>query len=202
MRAAAARLERGEAILPPDGVVVAISDTLVQRLLVAQLPFEVEVDAFVVRLDQAEVAFKGSPAVTLTGRVAYKQKPETAGRLRAIGVLEAVRIDPGTGTLRGQVAVDHVDLLEAAGLETFLTGGTIDELARAIRKRLAGRIPTVEIPVKVEQAIALPAVSDGPVRLQAATMPLQVEVSDIYAAQGVLWVAVKVQPGELAKGAP
>jgi len=202
LRAAAVRLERGEAILPPDDVVVAVSDSLVQRFLAAQLPFDAEVQAFKIRLDRAEVAFKGSPAVTLTGSVAYKQTPDKTGVMRAIGALEDVRIDPRTGTLRAQVAVDHIDLIEAAGLESLLSGGTLDELARVIRRHLAGRLPPVEIPVKVQQAISLPAVGDGPVRLAAASMPLEVGVSGIYAAQGVLWVAVAVKPGELVKAGP
>ena len=36
------------------------------------------------------------------------------------------------------------------GLEKLLSGGTVDELARTVRKQVAGKAPTVQIPVRIE----------------------------------------------------
>jgi hypothetical protein len=68
-----------------------------------------------------------------------------------------------------------------------------------VRKHLEGHVPEVQIPVKIEQGIELPSVTKGPVLIQGALMPLEVAVADVFAGGGLLWVAVKVVPGELVK---
>jgi hypothetical protein len=202
LRELSSRLERGESALAPEDVVVGISDAMVQEILSAQLPFEAKADKFSVVLSQAEVAFKGSPAVTLRGTIALQDRPNLSGEVEAIGALEHIEVDAGSGTLRAKVAVDHIDLLKMAGLEQFLSGGTVDELARTVRMQLAGQIPEIQIPVKVEQGVALPTVTDGPVRLQGATLPLAVSVSGVLAGQGLLWIGIKVELGELVRESP
>jgi hypothetical protein len=196
LRQLAARLERGEPALAPEDVVVGISDTMVQEILSAQLPLEARPDQYVVVLNQAEVAFKGSPGVMLHGTIALRDRPSLAGELKAIGVLSDIKIDPASGTLRARVSIDHIDLLKVAGLESFLSGGTVDELARTLRAQLAGQIPEIQIPVSVEQRVDLPTLADGPVRLQGATFPLAASVSDVFAGQGQLWIGIKVELGE------
>ena len=116
-RELAARLERGEAALPPEDVVVGISEVTVQEMVSAQLPFEVKADKFVVVMSRAEVAFKGSPGVTLHGSITVVDRPNLTGEVKAIGALEEIEVDPATGTLRAKVAVDHIGLLKMAGLE-------------------------------------------------------------------------------------
>ncbi|HEX9187209.1 MAG TPA: hypothetical protein VGB87_09065, partial [Vicinamibacteria bacterium] len=90
---------------------------------------------------------------------------------------------------------------KAAGLEQLLSGSTMDEAARLVRLQLADRLPPVQIPVKVQQSIDLPAVTSGPVRIDGARMPLQVAVSQVLAGQGLLWIAVHFQVGDLVKTA-
>jgi hypothetical protein len=117
-----------------------------------------------------------------------------------------VKLTQGEAVFRGSpavqlatVALDHVDLVQMGGLEKFVPGGSLNELARTVRKRLEPRLPVVQIPVKIEQSIELPSVTHGPVLIQGACMPLEVSVAEVFAARGVLWVAVRVVPGELAK---
>jgi len=49
------------------------------------------------------------------------------------------------------------------------------------------------------QRIELPAMTSGPVRTAAASMPLVVGVSQVLAVGGRLWVAVHVQAGAFVK---
>jgi hypothetical protein len=202
LRERVGKLERGEPILPEQAVVAAISDAVVRDFLTAQMPFDLEVQSFRISLTQAEAAFQGSPSVSLTGTIAHREHPGLVGEVRALGALDEIKVDPASGLLEAKVVVDHIDLLQMAGLEKYLSGATVDELARTVRKQLAGKIPTVQIPVKIEQRIDLPDVTDGPVRIQGATMPLKVGVADVFAGQGVLWVAIHVVPGDLVKKAP
>jgi hypothetical protein len=193
------RLERGEPVLPMEDLVVALDESLVKELIQAQLPFEATVEGYRLWLDQAEVRFRGSPGVTLSGGIALEERPSLSGQARVIGALEGIEVNPETGVLEARIAVDHLDLIEVAGVEGFLGGGVLNELARTIRLQIDGHLPGLTIPVKVEQGIELPSVTDGPVRIQGATLPLAVRVSQVLAGQGRLWVAVHVEAGELSK---
>jgi hypothetical protein len=201
LREAVARLEKGEPILPVDDVVVAIDDTLLRDLIAAQLPFEMDVDRFHLSLTEAEAQFRGSPMVRLRGVLSSKKRPDLAAAVSVIGALEDIQVEAASSTLRAKIAVDHIGIEKVAGLEQVLSVSTMDEVARLVRLQLKERLPPIQIPVKVQQSIDLPAVTRGPVRIHGARMPLQVAVSQVLAGQGRLWIAVHFQPGDLVKTA-
>jgi hypothetical protein len=202
LRASVTKLELGQPVFPEDAVIVSVSEGVVQDFIKAQMPFAVQVDSFEINLTRAAASFKGSPSVNLTGSIVHEDHPDYVGEVSAIGALDSIEVDAASGTLRAAVVVDHVDLLKLGGFEKLISGGTVDDLARTVRKSITGRLPQIQIPVKIEQSIELPWVTDGPVRLQGASMPLAVSVVDVVAGQGVLWIAVDVVPGELVKTAP
>jgi hypothetical protein len=199
LREVVARLERGEPMLPVDDVAISIDDTLVRDLIAAQLPFESDVDRFHVSLKEAEVHFRGSPMVRLRGLLRPKDRPDLEAAVAVLGALEGIEVDPSSSTLRAKVAVDHVAVEKAAGIEAILSGSVMDEVARMIRLRIEDRLPPIQIPVKVQPSIDFPAVTHGPVRIDGAKLPLQVAVSRVVAGQGRLWIAVHIQPGDLVK---
>jgi hypothetical protein len=200
-REAAARLERGDPVLPQEDAAIAISDSLIRDLIAAQLPFEADVDRFHIRLASVEVKFRGSPVVELTGALHLKKRPKISAVALVVGALERIAVDPVTATLKAHISVDHLSLEKAAGVEQLLSGATLDEVGRMIRLQIREKLPEIQIPVKVQQSIELPAVTQGPVRLEGARMPLQVAVSQVLAGQGILWIAVHFEPGELVKTA-
>jgi hypothetical protein len=201
LRAIANRAARGEAILAPDDVVVVIKDSLVRDLLTANLPFEAQVDKYQISLQRAEVTFRGSPLIALEGSVKPREGMDVEGTVRVLGALEKIRIDPASGQLSASVAVDHVDIKRLAGFESFLPGAGLDEVARMVRVQLKDRIPDLAIPVKVEPQIAFPEVTSGPVRLEGATIPLSIGVSDVVAGSGRLWITITLKPGDITKTA-
>jgi hypothetical protein len=183
LRAMVQRLERGEPMLPPNDVAVGVDEALVRDLIVAQLPFETDVDRFHVQLTGADVQFRGSPTVQLQGRLQVRDQPDLTAAVTLFGALENVRIDRDSSTLEATVAADHLTIAEATGFAQYLSGATIDEVARLVRLEIREKLPTIRIPVKVQQAIAFPAVNDGPVRIDGARMPLDVVVSQVVAAR-------------------
>jgi hypothetical protein len=195
------RLEHGEAMLPLDDVAIAIDDSLVRDIIAAQLPFEAEVDRFHLSLAEAEVQFRGSPVVRLRGSLRLKNKPDLGASVNVLGALEAIEVEPASSTLRARIEVDHIGIEKAAGLESVLGGSALDEVARMVRLQIKDQLPPVQIPVKVQQSIDLPAVTEGPVRIDGARMPLRVAVSRVVAGQGRLWIAVHVEAGDLVKTA-
>jgi hypothetical protein len=199
LRASVARLERGEPILPEDAVVVGVAEAVVTEFMDAQLPFDAETEKFKVRLSKGEAVFRGSPGVRLAGSIWPVEHPDLVGEVRVQGALEHIQVEPGAGTLRAALALDHVDLVQMGGLEKYIPGGSLNELARAVRKALEPRLPAIQIPVTIEPAVELPSVTQGPVLIRGARMPLEVAVADVFAGRGNLWVAIRVVPGELTK---
>jgi hypothetical protein len=199
LRQAVATRARGESLLPPEDVAVGVEDALLRDLIVAQLPFEIETGGFHVVLTDAEVVFRGSPLVSLRGSGAPTEHPELNAAVTVAGALEDVRVEPSTGTLRARIAVDHIGIEKVAGLEALLSGATLDELARSLRLQLVDTLPEIQIPVRVQPAVELPALDSGPVRIAAAKLPLEVGVSRVFAGQGRLWVAVSIRPGAIVR---
>jgi hypothetical protein len=201
LRAAVARLERGDPLLPSQDVAVAIDESLLQGMIAAQLPFEAQVKEYALRLDEASVMFRGAPTVKLHGHLTRQGRVELEAAVSVVGALDQIQVDGGRGALSAKIVVDHIGIEKAAGVEKFLTGSALDELARMIRLQLADQLPAISIPVKVQQGIELPAVTNGPVRVHGARMPIAAAVSQVFAGQGRLWVAIRFEPGELVRTA-
>jgi hypothetical protein len=199
LRDAVGRLERHEPLLPDRDLAVAIDDTLLQGVIAAQLPFESEIGEYRLKLEQAEVHFRGAPTVSLRGRLRRQGKLELEAVVDVVGALDSIAVDAARGALAAKIVVDHIGIEKAAGIEAIFSGSTLDEVARMIRLQLADKLPPIQIPVKVQQSIELPAITDGPVRIDGASMPIAANVSRVFAGQGRLWVAIHFQPGDLVK---
>jgi hypothetical protein len=200
LRDAIGRLERKEPMLPASDLAVGIDEALLQGVIAAQMPFVSRVREFELTLEQVEVTFRGAPSLRLRGRLR-----RVGGRLdleavvNVQGALDNIAVDGGRGALAAKIVVDHIGIEKAAGIESLLSGATLDELARTIRVQLADELPPIQIPVKVQQSIELPALTSGPVRVDGASMPIAANVSQVFAGQGRLWVAIHFEPGALAK---
>jgi hypothetical protein len=201
LRVLAARLERHEPMLPAGDAIVAIDDTLVRDMIRAQLPLDADVEGYHLRLERVDVSFRGSPVVRLQGTLHPLRQPSLEAEVEVIGALEQIEVVPGQSTLKSRIAIDHLGIAKAAGLESYLRGSTLDEVARELRIQIKDRIPVVQIPVNVQQVIALPAVTRGPARIDGAMLPLKAAVSQVVAVRGRLWIAVHFEPGVVTKTA-
>lgn len=196
------RLERGEPLLPAGDIAVAIDDTLVRELVLAQLPFDADIDRFHVRLTDVDVQFRGSPTLQIGGRLQVRDRPDVTAAVTVFGALVDIRVDAATSTLEARVEADHLTIENATGLAAYLSGTTLDEAARRVRMAMRPLLPAVRLPVAVRQQVDVPAVTDGPVRLLASRLPLEVAVSQVVAARGRLWVSVRVTPGAITSPPP
>jgi len=196
-----AEAEKGS-LIPADRFFVGVDEKLVGDLFRSQLPLEQPLEErFVVRLESAEMRFRDKyGAVHIEGRIHPKALPARSVALRIDGGLGAAEIDPETGTLRVQIAIDHIDVAEAAGLEGMLGGGVIRYLGAKGREILQEAIPAIEVPVTLSQAIPVPAVQDKGVRLGALEVPLEVSVERVLAAGGKLWVSFDARVGAVKGG--
>jgi hypothetical protein len=201
LRELVAEAEKGS-LIPSDSFFVGVDEKLAGDLFRTQLPLEQPLeDRFVVRLEGADIGFHDKyGAVHIEGSIHPKRFPERNVALRIDGGLGAAEIDPATGILRVRIAIDHIDIAEAGGLERVLGRGVIDYLGGKGREILEETIPPIEVPVTLERAVPVPAVEQGGVRFAALEVPLEVSVERVLAAGGKLWVAFAAEVGHVKGG--
>lgn len=201
LRAVVSRLERHEPLLPAGDVAVAIEEALVRDVINAHLPLQVDVAPYRVRLAEADVAFRGHAMVRLRGTIASDAWLGLEAQVEAVGAFARLEVDPETSTLSARIALDHLAIEKASGLERFVATSALAEVSSRVRAGIAEKLPRVQIPVRVQQRIDLPAVTSGPVLIDGASLPLAISVSQVAPVRGRLWIALHVEPGEMRKAA-
>jgi hypothetical protein len=202
LRDSAARLDRGESLFPESDVVVSIEESFVQGLITARLPLSLTADRYQVVLTSVDVGFGGAPTVQLRGTIVRDGMVSLEATVGVVGALSDINIDTATSTLRARIVADHLEIERAAGLEAFLSGSTLDDVARLVQQEVASQLPAIEIPVRVQQDIDIPAVTDGPVRIKGARLPVRASVSRVFAASRRLWIGIHVEVGQMGRVTP
>lgn len=202
LRDSAARLDRGESLFPDSDVIVSIDGSFVQGLITARLPLELTAAPYRVTLTAVDVGFEGAPTVRLRGTITRDGLVTLGAVVRVTGALTAIDIDTVTSTLRARISADHLEIEQASGIESILSGSTLDDVARLVRLEAATQLPAIEIPVRVQQDIDIPAVTDGPVRIRGVRLPVRASVSRVFAATNRLWIGLHVEVGQVGKSTP
>lgn len=185
-------------LVPFDKMLVVADERLVRDVIAASLPFERVISArYRIRIERAEVHFEdGLGLVRLEGQATFADRAPDQGRadVAVYGGLDVVELDPASGTLRGRVSVIAVDArrVDVLGMASHLAEDLVEDLGREKLDAYGDLVSRVDIPVRLERSVSLPAVGPAEVSIDAATIPLRVAISDVKAFQGKLWVSVDV----------
>ncbi len=180
--------ERGT-LLDFKGILVVVEQTLVQDMLSAAVPMEAEIGGgFHVRVDAVQAAFgDGVALVELTGTATVGDEPVGA-RVTVFGSIDAVAIDAASGLLRCNVSILAV---EAENAEVLGRNDPVGRLTEALTEGgLSVLLGPLEIPVRLEDALDIPAVDSKRLQIAAETLPLTVAARRIKVFGGRLWVFV------------
>lgn len=202
LRESAVLLSRGESLIPASDVVVAIQEALVQGLIARRLPIDIVAEPYRMVLTAVDVGFNGAPTVQLRGMVSRAGLPGIAVAVRLSGALSRIEVDTTTFTLRARIAADHLDIESTAGVGALFDDSSLDDVAELLRLELAAQLPVIEIPVRVQENILIPAVTDGPVQMPGVRFPVKASVSRVFAANGRLWIGLHVEITRAGKGIP
>lgn len=184
-------------LIPFEKALVIVDQSVVQELLTAAMPFERVIGGrYRVQVTAASVEFDdGFALVRLDGRASVAGTAASA-ELRVYGDLNVVSLDPASGALRGRI---RLIAFEARRVDVLGVGASaerlVEELGREELESFAPLAATLEIPVRFEREVAIPAVETGEVRIAAATLPLGLGVRDVKALRGKLWICVDVDTG-------
>lgn len=173
-----------------------------QDLLSAVSPMEAEIGGgFHVNIDGVETVFgDGVALVQLTGTAVVNESPVGA-RVTVFGSIDAVEIEPKSGILRCNVSILAV---EAENAEALGRNDPVGRLTEALTEGgLAMLLGPLEIPVKLENSLDIPAVDSKRLRIPKETLPLSIAAHQIKVFGGKLWVFVDAglaapQPAEVA----
>jgi hypothetical protein len=145
---------------------------------------------FHVRIDSADTAFgDGVALVRMTG-IASLDASTVGAEVTVFGAIDAVQIDPASGVLRCSVAILGVEAQEATALGRNDPVGRLTEaLAHGGLSMLLGGL---EIPVRVENHLSIPAVASKRLQIVAEHLPLTVSAQQIKVFGGKLWVFIDV----------
>jgi hypothetical protein len=199
LEALLARAEQGR-LLADDGLLVALSEKLVKDVARLALPREqVVAGRWRVRLETVDVRFRdGLGSLRLDGRVSPAERPpeDVFAELALFGLVDSAELLPGGRLrLRGRPIGFEVKRVGVFG-ESTLGRGLLERLAAERLDELEALAFSVDVPVQVEQALALPGLGgDGPVRVKPASVPLSVHVASVSAFDERLWVALSASAG-------
>ena len=189
--------EEKSSLVPTGRFLVGIDETVVGDLLRSQLPLERPLGKrFVVRLERASVLFRDKfGAITLDGEIHRPQTPHRKTAVRVLGGLGAVAIDSVSDLLHIDIAVDHIELLEAGLLEGVLGQGGKKFMAERGRALLQDELPRLTVPVRLGQSIHVPPIREGALQLDSLVVPLHLSVERVIAAGAKLWVTLDARVG-------
>jgi hypothetical protein len=176
------------------GILVVVDQALVQELLRSIVPLEGDVGGgFHVRVDSAETSFAdGLAIVRLDGKASVAGKTASAD-VSVYGAIDVVELDATSGVMKCRVSVFGVD---AAHADVLGVHQPVRRLTEALTEGgLALLLGSIEVPVRIENRLSIPALEAHRLRIASVDLPLQVAVEDVNALGGKLWVRVKAAIG-------
>ena len=110
-------------------------------------------------------------------------------------------------SIRYDVPSECARLLHARRVDVVMSShqaeGLVEELSRTRLEAFAALASSLEIPVRQQLEITIPAVGpEGPVRIAAASLPLRLRLLGVQAFHGKLWISMEASTGAPAARAP
>jgi hypothetical protein len=185
----------GGRIIAPEDILVVVGQGLVQQVLDGAVPFErVIAGRFRVRVVHCNVHLEdGLALVRVEGQASLIAGGEVGAELTVYGGLDVVDLDPQSGVLRATVHVFAVEAKRAGVLGLPTPAGRLaEEIGRENLESFAALLSSVEIPVRLERAITLPAIgTQSGVSITATHVPLNLSVAEVLSFRRRLWVTIR-----------
>jgi len=189
------------------GVLVVVDQTLIQDLINAVLPLEADVGGgFHVRITNVDSAFGDGVALVRLKGQANLGGASVGTSVTVFAVVDVVKIDPASGILRCDIGILAVEAEDAAALgraRLFGGGDPVGRLTEALTNGgLSLLLGPLEIPVRIEDELSIPAVQSKRLQIPGEEFPLTVSAHRVKVFGGKLWVFVDVALASPPNAAP
>jgi len=173
---------------------VVVPASLLGRLLAVALPVRAEVDRFEITADSASVDFGGGLAlVRLAARVGWLDRDDVTAAITVIGALEVLDVEESAGTLTSRIEILGWETHELRlGALSPPAERLLDELAERPASDLNALLSSIQIPVRLVEAIRLPAVEEDEVSIAAVAIPLEGRLHDVRVGADRLWIYIDI----------
>ncbi len=176
-------------LLDFKGLLIVVNEVLVQDLLHAVTPVEADVgNGFHVKIESADATFGDGVALVRLAGTASVGGGAVGSPVAVYGAIDVVELDPSSGVLQCGVRILGVEAQDARALGWNDPVGRLTEALT--RGGLAMLIGSLEIPVSVDNHMAIPAVDSKRVQITAENLPLTIAVQQVKVFGGRLWVFV------------
>jgi hypothetical protein len=186
------KARRGE-LVTEGQIAIGVSESLVERLLTASLPPDrVVAGRLHVALDKVEPFFRGGLAIIrLRARVSVTNLPDAKVELDIVSGLKNIRLEKGR--LLARVSIHHFRVVSAFVGDTGKN--LIEDAMRTHQHAVEDLIPGLEIPVLLEESVEFGGIKEGPVRVGAGRLPLELGLSHVVPVNERLWLLVRAEAG-------
>ena len=197
------KMAPGKVVDREHEVIVSVTDTLLRSLLDASFPLTVDLrNSATATLTSAQVVFRANVArVDITGIVRRTSYPHISAVVKLRGAMDNFVVGKGNG-LSARISIDDVELDTPSGTLAALDPIVIAVLQSVVERslpELTSGLPTVAIPVRLDQTMNLPGFGpEGMLSIAASSAPLSVEASRVIAFQNRLWIILHVELGSFA----
>jgi hypothetical protein len=195
----------GGRIVRFDHILVVVRQGLIQGVLDAAVPFERVIETrYGVTVAKAEVLLEdGFATVRLDGQARLVDRQDVRADISVYGALDIVDLDPQSGVLRGRVKVYAVAArkVELAGFDAPVEQ-LVEDLSRERLEAFETLLTSLEIPVRVGQEITLPGVSQGGVKIEPTSVPVQAVVESVKSFRHRLWITIRAAVDAKKGGQP
>jgi hypothetical protein len=209
LRQLIARAESGPIVPAGQHALIGVDQRLVQSLVSTLVPAEYVISGrYRIRVERAGVSFEdGFALVRLDGRASLVgREQDVFADVTVYGDLHVERTQQRADVLQTRIRPLAVDARRVAVVvESRQAEDMVEQLGRARLEEFAALASVLEIPVRQSYSLDVPAAGpDGPVRIAAAAIPVQLTVLDVTAFGGRLWIsmAATVGPGAVAPATP
>jgi hypothetical protein len=187
-----AKARRGE-LVTTDQIAISIDEGVAREILNAPLPQEQLVGGHArIRIESAEPFFRGNQAGLLfKARVTTPDLEGAFAELELGGGLSELKLVDGR--LQARVSLVHFTVMKAS--VGPLAQGLVEGLVRSNLAAIQEAIPPFEVPVRLDQRIAVPSFEEGPVAAGGGELPLSAEVSQVLQNNKRLWVLIDSKAG-------
>ena len=183
----------------PDHIAIGIHEDVVKQFIDASLPRGTDVAGRIhVRIESAQPLFRGNNAAVIFQATARSLDFDASTRLEIAGTLGQFRIKEGR--LVGDVTIAYFNVLEASSLG--VAASVLQEVLTPNLASLGELVPPVEIPVRLEESLALDGVDAGIVATRGGVLPLAMTVAQVVPVNQRLWIFIDARAGPWQAQAP
>jgi hypothetical protein len=176
-----------------EQVAIAVSEEVVKSLVGASLPLDVKISERVkLRLESVEAFFRGNRSgLLLRARVSSADLPDAFATLELGCVLREFAF--AEGKLSTGVSVEHFRVIESSAGD--LAADLVENLVKQNLDAIQRAIPTLVVPVNLEESVKIDGLSEGVVVARPGTLPLAISVAQVLPVNGRLWILLDAKAG-------